>query len=110
MLSESPRHRNRLSRSNLGTRHVSLPDAATTGRLDRKKHPTPNFQRSTSNSEAAFGVRRCCSSISYRPGFVTAIQNCVVKIRRMRFACIERDDHLLVLEVDFYVVDSGNFL
>ncbi len=31
MFSGSPRHRNRLPRINLGTRHVSLPDAATAG-------------------------------------------------------------------------------
>jgi hypothetical protein len=48
-------------------------------------------------------------SIRYRPRFVTAIQDCVVKIGRMRFTCIERDDHALVLEIDLHIVDAFNF-
>lgn len=47
-------------------------------------------------------------SIRYRPGFVTALQDCVVKIGRMRFACIERDDHPLVLKIDFHIVYAFN--
>ena len=27
----------------------------------------------------------------------------------MRFACIERDDHALVLQIDFYIVHAFNF-
>jgi hypothetical protein len=44
-----------------------------------------------------------------RPGFVTAVQDCVVKIGRVRFACIEGDDHALVLEIHFYIVHAFNF-
>lgn len=66
------------------------------------------------NSEAAFGVRCWAfgifnSSISGRPRFVAAPQNCVVKIGRMRFARIEGDDHTLMLEIDFYIMHAFNF-
>ena len=42
--------------------------------------------------------------------FIAALQDCVMQIRRMRFAWIERDNHALVLEIDFYVLHSGNVL
>jgi hypothetical protein len=44
-----------------------------------------------------------------RTRFITAVQNCIVKIRRMRFPCIERDDHALVLEIDSYIVHAFDF-
>src|SRR5438094_4108775 len=37
---------------------------------------------------------------------VTAIQNCVVKIRRMRPSRIKCDDHALVLEIHLYVLHT----
>ena len=53
--------------------------------------------------------RRSHFSICYRPRLITALQDCVVKIGRMRFARIERDDHALVLEIDFYILHAVNF-
>jgi hypothetical protein len=47
-------------------------------------------------------------SIRYGPGLVTAIQDCVVKIGRMRFACIERDNHALVHKIDSHIVHAFN--
>ena len=41
--------------------------------------------------------------------FITALQDCVVQIGGMRFARIERDDHALTLEIDFYVLHAGDF-
>ena len=48
-------------------------------------------------------------SIRYRPRFIPAFQDCVVKVRRVRFARIERNDHALVLEIHFYIVHAFNF-
>src|SRR5207245_101800 len=49
-----------------------------------------------------------CPSLSSRPRFITAIQDCVVKIGRMRFACIERDNHALVHKIDSHIVHAFN--
>ena len=49
-------------------------------------------------------------SICHWPRFITALQDCVMQIWRMRFARIECDDHALVREIDFYVLNSGNGL
>ena len=56
---------------------------------------------------ARFGRRL---SIGRWRRFIAALQDCVMQIGRMRFARIERDDHALVLEIDFYVWHSGNVL
>src|SRR4029077_352804 len=50
------------------------------------------------------------SSICNRCRFIAAIQNCVVKIGRMRFSRVERDDYALMLEIDSYVFHPGNLL
>jgi len=42
--------------------------------------------------------------------FIAALQDCVMQIWRMCFARIERDNHALVLEIDFYVLHPGNVL
>ena len=41
--------------------------------------------------------------------FIATLQDCVVQIGWMRFARIERDDHALVREIDFYVLYPWNF-
>ena len=41
--------------------------------------------------------------------FITALQDCVVQIGWMSVARIERDDHALTLEIDFYILHPGNF-
>ena len=63
----------------------------------------------TSIALRAVRVNRPYPSIRSWPGFVPAIQDCVVKIRRVRFARIEGDDHAPVLEVDFHTVHAFNF-
>src|SRR5262249_49546982 len=50
------------------------------------------------------------SLICNRRRFIAAIQNCVVKIGRMRFSRVERDDHALMLEVDSDVFHPGDLL
>ena len=41
---------------------------------------------------------------------IAAFQNCIVQIGWMRFARIERDNHTLALDMDFYVLHPGNVL
>ena len=42
--------------------------------------------------------------------FIAARQDCIMQIGCMRFARIERDNYALVLDIDVYVLQSGNFL
>src|SRR5438105_10485488 len=56
MFSEAPRGRNRLSRTNLGPGHVSLPDpAATGGQIDQQ---TPNTECDIRTLHSPWGVAR----------------------------------------------------
>ena len=48
-------------------------------------------------------------SIGHWPRFIAALQDCVMQIGRMGFAWVERDDHNIALEIDFYVLHAGNF-
>src|SRR5436305_9910118 len=54
MFSGPARHRDRLPRINLGSGHISLPDAAATGGASRRKRRTLNVQRPISNSDRSF--------------------------------------------------------
>jgi len=54
-------------------------------------------------------VNRPYRSICHWRRFIAAFQDYVVQIGGMRFARIERDDHALTLEIDFYVLHAGNF-
>jgi len=49
-------------------------------------------------------------SICDRRWFIAALQDSIVYVRSMRFAWVERDDHKLALEINFYVLHSGNVL
>src|SRR5439155_9794634 len=73
---------------------ISLPDAAAAGGVI---------------SGASLSERQIQRLLSCQAGFVTALQNCVVKIGRMRFACIERDDYALVFEINFHILNALNF-
>src|SRR5436190_21999239 len=118
MFSKSPSYRNRLPRVNLGTRRISLSDpAATSSDLSRKKRQrsTSNAQPPTRSLNSALSVRPRAldifhSSISRRARFVTAAQDCIVKIGWMRFPRVKGDDNALVLEIGLYVFHSSNFL
>src|SRR4249919_929337 len=101
MFSGSARDRHRLPRINLGTRHVSLPDAAAAGCVNVGGTLVSRLSRHWGRSPF---------SICHWPRFITALQDCVMQIWRMRFPWIERDDHALVREIDFYFLHSGNIL
>ena len=58
----------------------------------------------------ARSARSLHASICHWRRFIAALQNCVMQIGHMRFARIERDDHPLTLEIDFYIFHAGNFL
>src|SRR6266850_3600753 len=49
-------------------------------------------------------------SICHWRRFIAALQDCVVQIGWMCFARIERDNHALVPDIDFYVLHPGNVL
>src|ERR1700751_4394130 len=73
MFSNSPRRRNRLPGTNLGTGHVSLPFSATAGYLKRQA----NAERSTSNAErrtaeSAFQIR--CSALGVERFLLLSLQ------------------------------------
>ena len=53
--------------------------------------------------------RPYCSIGDWRR-FIAALQDCVMQLWRMRFARIECDNHALVREIGFYVLNSGNVL
>src|SRR5438309_1030626 len=72
--------RNRLSRINLGSRDISLPDPAAAGDL-----------------------------IRFRRGFVAAFQNRVVEVGRVRFARIEFNDDPFALQIDGHILDTADF-
>ena len=58
-----------------------------------------------------FGIGRLAVSLLRdRRGFIAALQNCVMKIGRMRFSRVKCDDHTLVFEIDFHVFHPENFL
>src|SRR6516162_6216875 len=132
MFSGSARDRHRLSRTDLGSRHVSLPDAAATGCVTEVTCSSSAFE------VAVFGIFRVATNRCGRAGsplhavtgkprraqewralpkapsirngrrFVATVQNCVMQIGRMRFARVERNDHALVREVDFYILHAGD--
>src|SRR5438128_8246627 len=106
MFSEPARHRHRLPRINLGPRHVSLPDPATAGGLNRSKHRTPNTELQRSSLTSMFGVGCWMFDVFLfcdRRGFVAGLQNGVVQIGGVGFAGVEGDDDALVLKIDNYV-------
>ena len=116
MFSGPARHRDRLPRTDLGTRHVSLPDAAATGSIARhseRSRGIPLCYLEVSPRVPSTPLRFArddAPSISHWRRLIAALQNRVVQIGHMRFACIERDDYPFMLQIDFYVLHSGNVL
>src|SRR5437773_11835062 len=103
MFSGSARGRHRLSRVNLGVGHVSLPDAAATG------HVMQTILSASPVLSNASQTGLSASLLRNRRRFVTAFQDRVMQIGDMRLARIERDDHPLALEIDFYIFHAWNF-
>ena len=82
-------------------------------------HCLTQQQPATVNEGADLSVPSVAGSLDAAPDtsqsatgarFIAALQDCVVQIGWMRFARIERDDHALVREIDFYVLHPGNVL
>src|SRR5205809_8143079 len=109
MFSAASRHRNRLPRINLGLRHISLPHAATAGPVTQTIPSALTTIRTlaTGRVRVAAATGQDCPRhlLGNWPGRVTAVQNRVVKIGRMRLTRVECDNDALMLESDFYILD-----
>src|SRR5437763_6377236 len=103
MFSGSARDRHRLPRVNLGPGHVPLPDAAATGHVMQTILSASPVLSNTSQTGLSASLLR------NRRRFVTAFQDRVMQIGNMRLARIERDEHALTLETDFYIFHAGEF-
>ena len=96
MFSGSARDRYRLPRVNLGPGHVSLPDAAAAGVVNRHSEPSRGIALVLPRGcRAGFPRRRCALPGTTRPqsatgaGLIAALQDCVMQIGQDAF-CADR--------------------